>query len=406
MSDAHPIQQRIDAHVIPTYARFPIAITHGEGSHVHTAEGRRLLDLGAGIATACLGHGHPELADALAEQARKLTHISNLYYTEPQGLLAEKLTALAGGSGKVFFCNSGAEANEAAIKLARKYGHSRRGINQPLILTARSSFHGRTLAAVTATGQPKYHRGFEPLPEGFAYFDYNDIPSLEAALQQHSDRAVAVLLEPLQGEGGILPGDRAFFSRLRQLCDERQLLLISDEVQVGMGRSGTLWGYQQLGIEPDAFTTAKGLGGGFPIGALAVKNHAAVFEPGDHASTFGGNPLACRAALTVARELQQRRLLENVQQRGEQLQQGLQQRVEQWPQLLAGERGWGLIRGLLLRDDSISAIDLVKAAMAEGLLLVPAGSQVVRFVPPLVINRRQINQALQRLDQALSKLAA
>ena len=177
-------------------------------------------------------------------------------------------------------------------------------------------------------------------------------------------------------------------------------------MQVGMGRSGTLWGYQQLGIEPDAFTTAKGLGGGFPIGALAVKNHAAVFEPGDHASTFGGNPLACRAALTVASELEQRRLLENVQQRGEQLQQGLQQRVEQWPQLLAGQRGWGLIRGLLLRDDSISAIDLVKAAMAEGLLLVPAGSQVVRFVPPLVINRRQIQQALQRLDRALSTLAA
>ena len=217
---------------------------------------------------------------------------------------------------------------------------------------------------------------------------------------------MAVLLEPLQGEGGILPGDRAFFAGLRQLCDERQLLLISDEVQVGMGRSGTLWGYQQLGIEPDAFTTAKGLGGGFPIGALAVKNQAAVFEPGDHASTFGGNPLACRAALTVASELQRRGLLENVQQRGEQLQQGLQQRVEQWPQLLAGQRGWGLIRGLLLREGSISAIDLVKAAMAEGLLLVPAGSQVVRFVPPLVINRRQIEQALQRLDRALTTLAA
>ena len=391
--------------VMATYGRFPVKLERGQGVWVRDSQGRRYLDCVAGIATCTLGHSDRALRRALTQQLRKLQHVSNLYAIGEQEQLA---SWIAGNSccDQVFFCNSGAEANEAAIKLARKYGHSRRGISQPLILTARSSFHGRTLAAVTATGQPKYHRGFEPLPEGFAYFDYNDINSLEAALQQHGDRAVAVLLEPLQGEGGILPGDRAFFARLRQLCDERQLLLISDEVQVGMGRSGTLWGYQQLGIEPDAFTTAKGLGGGFPIGALAVKNQAAVFEPGDHASTFGGNPLACRAALTVASELQRRGLLENVQQRGEQLQQGLQQRVEQWPQLLAGQRGWGLIRGLLLREDSSSAVDLVKAAMAEGLLLVPAGSQVVRFVPPLVINRRQIEQALQRLDRALTTLAA
>jgi len=391
--------------VMATYGRFPVKLERGQGVWVRDSQGRRYLDCVAGIATCTLGHSDRALRRALTQQLRKLQHVSNLYAIGEQEQLASWIAANS-CCDQVFFCNSGAEANEAAIKLARKYGHSRRGISQPLILTARSSFHGRTLAAVTATGQPKYHRGFEPLPEGFAYFNYNDINSLEATLQQHGNRAVAVLLEPLQGEGGILPGDRAFFARLRQLCDERQLLLISDEVQVGMGRSGTLWGYQQLGIEPDAFTTAKGLGGGFPIGALAVKNQAAVFEPGDHASTFGGNPLACRAALTVASELQRRGLLENVQQRGEQLQQGLQQRVEQWPQLLAGQRGWGLIRGLLLRDDSISAIDLVKAAMAEGLLLVPAGSQVVRFVPPLVINRRQIEQALQRLDRALTTLAA
>ena len=214
---------------------------------------------------------------------------------------------------------------------------------------------------------------------------------------------MAVLIEPLQGEGGVIPGNPAFFQELRQLCSEHQLLLISDEVQVGMGRSGTLWGYEQLGIEPDAFTIAKGLGGGIPIGALAVKNHCAVFEPGDHASTFGGNPFACRAALTVAQELDRRQLLFNVQQRGEQLRDGLSQRVAKWPRLLSGERGWGLIQGLLLRDGVITAAELVKAAMAEALLLVPAGPQVVRFVPPLVITRRELNKALHRLDLALAK---
>ena len=304
----------------------------------------------------------------------------------------------------MFFCNSGAEANEAAIKLARKYGHTRLGVERPLVLTARASFHGRTLAAVTATGQAKYHRGFEPLPDGFAYFDYNDIDSLRRALAAHAGQVVAVLLEPLQGEGGILPGDPSFFQQLRQLCDEHKLLLICDEVQVGMGRSGRLWGYENLGIEPDAITLAKGLGGGLPIGALAVKNSCAVFEAGDHASTFGGNPFACRAALTVARELERRQLLSHVQERGEQLRQGLSQRVDQWPELLAGERGWGLIRGLLLHEGTVSAIDVVKAAMEEGLLLVPAGTQVVRFVPPLVISRREVRQALERLDRTLARL--
>ena len=386
-----------------TYGRFPLTLVKGRGVWVDDNQGRRYLDCVAGIATCTLGHSDRQLRRALNNQLGRLQHVSNLYQIPEQEALAQWISANS-CTDQVFFCNSGAEANEAAIKLARKYGHSRLGVERPLVLTARASFHGRTLAAVTATGQPKYHRGFEPLPDGFAYFDYNDIDSLRQALTAHAGRVVAVLLEPLQGEGGILPGDPGFFQQLRQLCDEHKLLLICDEVQVGMGRSGRLWGYENLGIEPDAITLAKGLGGGLPIGALAVKNSCAVFEAGDHASTFGGNPFACRAALTVARELERRQLLSHVQERGEQLRQGLSQRVDQWPELLAGERGWGLIRGLLLREGTVSAIDVVKAAMEEGLLLVPAGTQVVRFVPPLVISRREVRQALERLDRTLARL--
>ena len=386
-----------------TYGRFPLTLVKGRGVWVDDNQGRRYLDCVAGIATCTLGHSDRQLSRALNNQLGRLQHVSNLYQIPEQEALAQWISANS-CTDQVFFCNSGEEANEAAIKLARKYGHSRLGVERPLVLTARASFHGRTLAAVTATGQPKYHRGFEPLPDGFAYFDYNDIDSLRQALNAHAGRVVAVLLEPLQGEGGILPGDPGFFQQLRQLCDEHKLLLICDEVQVGMGRSGRLWGYENLGIEPDAITLAKGLGGGLPIGALAVKNSCAVFEAGDHASTFGGNPFACRAALTVAKELERRQLLSHVQERGEQLRQGLSQRVDQWPELLAGERGWGLIRGLLLREGTLSAIDVVKAAMEEGLLLVPAGTQVVRFVPPLVISRREVRQALERLDRTLARL--
>jgi acetylornithine aminotransferase len=386
-----------------TYGRYPISISRGLGVWVWDSQGRCYLDCVAGIATCSLGHSNPRLRRALNQQLGRIQHISNLYNIPEQEQLAHWITNNS-CTDKVFFCNSGAEANEAAIKLARKYGHQRRQIERPLILSARSSFHGRTLAAVTATGQGKYHRGFEPLPDGFAYFTYNDIDSLRCAIADHADRAVAVLIEPLQGEGGVVPGNPEFFSQLRQLCDQHKLLLILDEVQVGMGRSGSLWGYEQLGIEADAITIAKGLGGGIPIGALAVKDACNVFEAGDHASTFGGNPFACRAALTVAAELERRQLLQNVRQRGDELRNGLAHRVAAWPQLLAGERGWGLIRGLLLRDGAAKAADLVSAAMAEGLLLVPAGPQVVRFLPPLVISRRELRQALHRLDLALERL--
>ena len=388
-----------------TYARFPLTLSKGRGCWVQDDNGRRYLDAVAGIATCTLGHSDPALRRALHRQLRRLQHVSNLYRIPEQEELAHWLTTNSCASS-VFFCNSGAEANEAAIKLARKHGHLRRHIARPVILTAASSFHGRTLAAVTATGQPKYHQGFEPLVDGFDYFPYNDLEAFEALLERHEANGpsvAAVLIEPLQGEGGVNPGDRTFFQRVRELCDARNILLILDEVQVGMGRSGRLWGYEQLGIEPDAFTLAKGLGGGHVIGALLVKDHADVFEPGDHASTFGGNPFACRAGLTVARELERRKLLDNVNARGDQLRQGLEQLVERYPNLLKDVRGWGLLQGVVLQDGStVTAAQLAAKALDHNLLVVAAGPSVLRMVPPLVINPREVRELLKRLDATLS----
>jgi acetylornithine aminotransferase len=278
----------------------------------------------------------------------------------------------------------------------------------PLILTAQASFHGRTLAAVTATGQPKYHQGFEPMVQGFRYFPYNDTAALEELLTEceaAGPRVAAVLIEPLQGEGGVVPGDPAFFQRLRELCDERRILLIFDEVQIGVGRSGRLWGYEQLGVEPDAITLAKGLGGGIPIGALAVKRAVDHFRPGEHASTFGGNPFASRAGLTVLAELERRRLLPHVKAMGELLQRLLSELVSRHPALLEGSRGWGLLQGLVLRPEAPPAPEVVKAALSEGLLVVSAGPSVVRLVPPLVIEPRQLHLAVQKLEAALLSLA-
>ena len=384
-----------------TYSRFPLTLVRGKGCWVWDDKGNRYLDAVAGIATDTLGHSDRVMRRSLHRQLRRIQHVSNLYRIPEQEELASWLVHNS-CADSAFFCSSGAEANEAAIKLARKHGHHRRDIERPVILTAAASFHGRTLAAVTATGQPKYHKGFEPVVEGFDYFTYNDIDSFEAALQKHEadgPKVAAVLIEPLQGEGGVNPGDRTFFQTIRERCSERNILLILDEVQVGMGRSGQLWGYQQLGIEPDAFTLAKGLGGGHAIGALLVKAEADLFQPGDHASTFGGNPFACRAGLTVAREIERRGLLQHVEQRGAQLQQGLELLVERYPNLFEGSRGWGLLQGLVLRDNSdFTAPQLAAAAIDQRLLLVAAGPRVLRMVPPLVMTRREVQQLLERLD--------
>ena len=392
-----------------TYGRFPLTLTRGRGCWVKDEKGTRYLDAVAGIATCTLGHSDAAMRQALTRQLRRLQHVSNLYEIPEQIELASWLVHHS-CADSVFFCNSGAEANEAAIKLARKHGHTVRSIDRPVILTAQASFHGRTLAAVSATGQPRYHQGFEPMVAGFETFTYNDLSSFETLLNRmeaNGPRVAAVLIEPLQGEGGVNPGDPAVFRAIRRHCDDRNILLIFDEVQVGMGRSGSLWGYEQLGVEPDAFTLAKGLGGGHAIGALLVKTKADHFVPGDHASTFGGNPFACRAGLTVARELQRRNLLDNVQQRGDQLRLGLKTLVERYPQMLMAVRGWGLLQGVVLKDDApLAALDVVKAALNHRLLLVPAGPKVVRMVPPLVISRREVNILLERLDAALASLSA
>jgi acetylornithine/N-succinyldiaminopimelate aminotransferase len=401
-------RSEFDQHVMTTYGRFGLTLVRGEGSHVWDDQGKRYLDCVAGIATCTLGHAHPAMVKAAADQMAKLCHVSNLYYIPNQGELAAWLVQNS-CADKVFFCNSGAEANEGAIKLARKYAHTQRGIDSPVIITANASFHGRTLATVTATAQPKYHQNFHPLVPGFAYVPYNDFAALEAKIAEldsgDQPQVAAILLEPLQGEGGVNPGDPIYFKQVRSLCDAKGILLILDEVQVGMGRSGNFWGHQTLGIEPDIFTSAKGLGGGVPIGALLSKAHCAVFEPGDHASTFGGNPFVCAIALAVCHTLEQENLLENVIARGEQLRTGLEALAQKHSKWISTARGWGLINGLVIQDDvPTTAADIVKAAMQEGLLLVPAGPKVVRFVPPLIITAAEISAVLDTIDRAFANL--
>ncbi|WP_063406187.1 MULTISPECIES: aspartate aminotransferase family protein [Prochlorococcus] len=388
-----------------TYKRFPVTLLRGKGCWVWDDNGRQYLDAVAGIATCSLGHSDRALRRSLGQQLKQLQHVSNLYLIPEQEALAHWLVENS-CADSVFFCNSGAEANEAAIKLARKHAHRRRGIDRPIILTANSSFHGRTLAAISATGQPNYHKGFEPMVEGFEFFPFNDLQAFEQQLNRleaQGPSVAAVLIEPLQGEGGVNPGEASFFRRLRELCSQHQILLIFDEVQVGMGRCGNWWGYQQLGVEPDAFTLAKGLGGGHAIGALLVKQHADLFEPGDHASTFGGNPFACKAALTVAKEIERRGLISKVQQRGAQLREGLTDLVQRFPRQLKGVRGWGLLQGLVLQDEStFTAPNVAQAALEEKLLVIAAGPKVVRMVPPLVIKPNEIRQLLQRLEATLA----
>ncbi len=394
--------------LMKTYQRFPLDLIKGKGCWVWDQKGKKYLDAVAGIATCSLGHSDKALTKSLSKQLRKLQHVSNLYGIPEQEELAQWLISNSFAKS-AFFCNSGAEANEAAIKLARKYGHTKRNIDDPIILCAKESFHGRTLAAVSATGQPKYHKGFEPIVSGFNFFSYNNNESFETIfddLEKYGPKIAAVLIEPIQGEGGINVGDQSFFELLRSKCTNNKVLLIFDEVQTGMGRTGTLWGYEQLGIKPDAFTLAKGLGGGHAIGALLVNQLADVFQPGDHASTFGGNPFACRAALTVGKEIKKRNLLEKVTERGTQLKEGLTYLSDKYSDILISTRGVGLMQGLVLnKNTKITSLDIVKSALEEKLLLVSAGAKVLRIVPPLTIAKKEINEILSRLDKCLMKLS-
>ena len=379
---------------MPVFSRYSLVLSHGEGPYVFDTDGNRYLDFLAGIAVNILGHAHPGLVQAVCQQAGRLIHCSNLYYTEPQALLIEKLAKLSGLS-KVFIANSGAEANEGAIKLARKYGKAI-GDDKFEIVTAEHSFHGRTLATLTATGQPKYQAGYEPLPGGFRYVPFNDKAALKEAV---SAKTCAVMLEPVQGEGGIHVPDEGYLQLARELCDQYGAVLVFDEIQSGMGRTGSFLACQKFGITPDIVTLAKGLAGGVPIGAfMASDKVAAAFSPGDHGSTFGGNPLACAAALAVLNALEQENLMENAAAMGRYLQEKLQALQGKYPQLIREVRGCGLMVGAELTRPGRDVVDL---CMNQGAIINCTAGNVLRFVPPLNIGREHVDEVVAIVDKVL-----
>ncbi|MGO4504387.1 MULTISPECIES: acetylornithine transaminase [unclassified Dyella] len=391
---------------LPVYRPRDVVLDHGKGARVWDTQGRDYLDFGAGIAVNALGHQDPDLLEALTTQAHKLWHTSNVFYTEPPLRLAEELVSASGFAERVFLCNSGTEANEAAIKLVRKWAAAQgRAADKRVIITFRGSFHGRTLAAVTATAQPKYQEGYEPLPGGFRYLDFNDVPALEAAFA-HGDVA-AVMLEPVQGEGGVLPAAPGFVQRVRELCDQHLALLVLDEIQSGMGRTGTLFAYVQDGAKPDIVTMAKALGCGFPIGAmLAGPKVAEVMQFGAHGTTFGGNPLAAAVARVALRKLSSPELLANVARQSQALRDGLT-RINASLQLFDEVRGRGLMLGAVLNEaNKGKAGAILDHAAAHGLLVLQAGPDVLRFVPALNISDENLAEGLARLEAALRSFVA
>lgn len=402
-TETEAISESFSQNVMDTYSRYAIAMSHGIGSHLYDINGKKYIDCVAGIATCALGHAHPSIIKAVTQQISRTAHVSNLYYIPEQLNLAKWLVNNS-VCDKVFFCNSGAEANEASIKLARKYwylNHPDGGSKIPIIITAEGSFHGRTIATLTATGQPKYHKYWGPLLEGFKYVTYNNSKELKELCNELGDSLAGILMEPIQGEGGVKPSTKDFLKTARDCCDSVNALLIYDEVQVGMGRTGSIWAHEQYGVYPDVITSAKGLGGGLPIGAMLSKKHCDVFTPGDHASTFGGNPLATAAGSAVANELLQGGVLDNVNKRGLQLEQGLSQVSNNIGDGIIKEvRGKGLIIGVELKD-GIKAGDVVAECSERGLLLVPAGVSVVRFVPPLIITKDEVDEVLDIFEDAL-----
>lgn len=384
------------AHMMSTYAP-GLALVEGTGTFVWDAEGNEYLDFVSGIAVTNIGHCHPKMVQAVQDQVETLVHVSNLYFNEKQPQLAEALASRSGLPGaKCFFCNSGAEANEGLIKLARLWG-SEKGKFE--IITMRQSFHGRTLATLTATGQEKVKAGFGPLPEGFVHANFNDLQSVADAI---TSRTTAVLVEALQGEGGVISAEPEFLSGLRALCDEKDILLLCDEVQCGMGRTGKWFGFQNYDIQPDAFSLAKGLGNGFPIGALvAGKKLADIFQPGHHATTFGGTPLACTAALSVIQVIEEEDLLANTAMMGGCFTEGLCEIAMKHKQWIAGVRGRGLMLGLVL---DVPALPLQKKLQEKGLLTLATAGNVLRLLPPLNVSQAEIDQALKWMREACAEL--
>ena len=380
------------AKVMPTYSP-SVVVASGKGVTVRDVDGRSFYDFTSGIGVQNVGYGHKKVVEAIQQQAAALTHASNLYVNTPATLLADKFVEISGLGGKVFFCNSGAEANEAAIKLARKWGSQNGGRYE--VVTMRQCFHGRTLATVAATAQSWCQEGYDPLPVGFAYADYNDIESVKAAV---NEKTVAIMLEAVQGEGGVTPATEEFMKGVRQLCDEKNLIMICDEVQCGMGRTGTWFGWQGYDVKPDLFTCAKALAGGLPMGALVSNaKFADVFTASAHASTFGGNPVAAAAALAVISVIEEEGLLAKAVEVGNLLKEALQGFVDQYDKLLE-VRGKGMMLGLVVDGDPK---EIVEALKAQGLLALTAGTNVVRFLPPLVLKDADLEDAVDMISDAL-----
>lgn len=385
-------------YLMNTYNRQPVVIRKGRGTIVWSTDGKEYLDFVGGIAVNVLGHCHPRVVIAIQKQAQRLMHVSNLYYIEQQIELAKLLCANSFAE-RVFFCNSGAEANEAAIKLARKYAKENGGQNKYEIITALNSFHGRTLATVTATGQEKFQKGFEPLMPGFRYVEFNNIEAIKAAINENT---CAVMLEPIQGEGGVKIPSYDYLKKVREICNDNNILLILDEVQTGIGRTGKLFAYEHYGIEPDIMTLAKGLGGGFPIGAmLATEKIASAFQPGSHASTFGGNPLACAAAIaTVETILEDGFILDNCNRMGDYFIKRLRNLKDYYPEKILDIRGKGLLVAMEVNTDGAS---IVKACLERGALINCTSGNVLRFMPPLIVEEGEIDQLVDILEEVLGE---
>jgi len=391
------IKDLVDKNIMNTYRRTPIALVKGKGALVEDAQGRQYLDFVARIAVCNLGHAHPKVVKAVRKQAKDLMHVSNLYYTRPQAEVAALLTKNS-FADKVFFCNSGAEANEAAIKLARKYAHENLGPEKFELITMKDSFHGRTMATITATGQEKFQFGFTPLLDGFRYVPFNDPQALEAAI---TSRTCGIMLEPVQGEGGVIIPDEGYLERVREICDRHRLLMIVDEVQTGIGRTGKLFAYEYSGVKPDIMTLAKALGNGFPVGAmLATDEVARAFSPGNHASTFGGNPLAMAAVRATLKTILEDDILENCLETGAYFLEKLQQLKERHD-IITDVRGKGLMLACSL---SIEGAEIVTGCQEEGLLINCTGGKTLRFVPPLIITRQDVDKAVYILDDVMEGL--
>ena len=392
---ANEIMEKAENYVLHTYNRYPVVLDHGKGVRLYDVEGKEYLDFAAGIAVFALGYGNETYDQTLKDQIDRLIHTSNLYYNEPMADAAEKLVK-ASGMDKVFFTNSGTEAIEGALKAARKYAYLRDGHNDHEIIAMNHSFHGRSMGALSVTGNTHYQDPFRPLIGGIRFADFNDLESVKA---QVTEKTCAIILETVQGEGGIYPADPEFLKGVRALCDEKDILLILDEIQCGMGRTGSMFAWQQYGVKPDIMTCAKALGCGIPVGAFVLNQKTAEHSlvPGDHGTTYGGNPLACAAVSAVFDIFEKEKIVDHVQQVSADLEKRLDELVEKYD-FLTVRRGKGLMQGLVVSGRPVG--EIVQQALKNGLLVITAGSDVLRMVPPLVITEADVDEMIEKLEKS------